>query len=663
MSTITTTTELPPYHLPPANHPTENFPISQKTILNFLNTKCSTSMENLKQAHALILKTGYFQDHYVSGSLLKCYANPRFGSLESSIRVLEHVENPNVFVWNCIIKGCVDNKQFFKAICLYHGMVITDSRPNKYTYPPLFKACTIEGLTAEGVQVHGHIIKHGLNADGHIISAGIQMYASLGRLEDARNMFDESAQRDVICCNAMIDGYMKSHAVKSARELFEDMKEKNIGSWNTMITGFANNEQIEEAKKYFDEMPKKDAVSWSAMIDGYNKGGYFKEALEVFNAMQGDEIKPNKFVLSSVLAACAYVGALAQGKWIHAYVRRNAIPLDAVLGTSLIDMYAKCGRLDLAWDVFEKMKRREIFSWNAMIGGLAMHGRAEDAIELFLNMLRQNLKPNNITFTALLNACAQAGLVDRGLKYFRSMEQVYELKPTIEHYGCVVDLLGRAGLLTEAVELISHMPMKPNAVVWGALLSACRIHGNVELAEKIGETLLELEPENSGRYALLSNIYAKAGKWDSVAKLRKSMKERGIKTIPGSSMIDLNGIVHKFKVGDSSHPQISDIHLMLEKIIQKIGHVPDTSQVLFDISEEEKETAVSYHSEKLAIAFGILNTAPGTTIHIVKNLRACKDCHTAAKLISQVYKREIIVRDRVRFHRFRNGQCSCNDFW
>ncbi|CAA2977840.1 pentatricopeptide repeat-containing At5g66520-like [Olea europaea subsp. europaea] len=662
MSTITTT-EIPPYHLPPANHLTENFPISQKTILNFLNTKCSTSMENLEQAHALILKTDHFQDHYVAGTLVKCYANPRLGSLESSIRVLEHVQNPNVFVWNCIIKGCVDNKEFFKAICFYIGMVSVDSRPNKYTYPPLFKACIVKELIAEGMQLHGHIIKHGLNADGHIISSGIRMYASLGRLEDAQNMFDESAQRDVVCCNAMIDGCMKSRDLESARELFDDMKEKNVGSWNTMVSGYANNGQIEEAKKYFDEMPEKDEVSWSAMIDGYSKGRYFKEALEVFNAMQGEEIKPSKFVLSSVLAACANVGALAQGKWIHDYVRRNSIPLDAVLGTSLVDMYAKCGRIDLAWEVFEKMKDKEIFSWNAMIGGLAMHGRAEDAIELFVKMLRQNLKPNDITFTALLNACAHTALVDKGLEYFHSIEQVYELKPTLEHYGCVVDLLGRAGLLTEAVGLINHMPMKPNAVVYGALLSACGIHGNVDLAEKIGETLLELEPENSGRYALLSNIYAKAGKWDNVAKLRKSMKERGMKTIPGSSTINLNGIVHEFKVGDSSHPQINDIHLMLEKIIQKIGHVPDTSQVLFDISEEEKETALSYHSEKLAIAFGILNTAPGTTICIVKNLRACKDCHTAAKLISQVYKREIIVRDRVRFHHFKNGQCSCNDFW
>ncbi|KAK4476738.1 hypothetical protein RD792_015898 [Penstemon davidsonii] len=492
------------------------------------------------------------------------------------------------------------------------------------------------------------------------------MYAYLGRVNEARIMLDSIGKLDVICCNAMIDGYMKFGDVGSARKLFDNMPDKNISSWNTMVSGFSNNEMIEEAKKYFDQMPKRDDVSWSAIIDGYNKGGHFKEALEVFHQMQGEEIKLNKFVLSSALNSCANVGALDQGKWIHAYIKRNRIVLDEVLGTSLVDMYAKCGRLDLSWDVFERMKHKEVFSWNAMIGGLAMHGRAEDAIELFLDMQRHEYKPNDITFVALLNACAHAGLVDKGLKYFLLIKETYNIEPTMEHYGCVVNLLGKAGYINEAEDVINSMPMKPNSVVWGALLGACRIHGNIELGEKVGEILLELEPENSIRYTLLSNIYAKAAKWDRVEKLRKLMKERGVKTMTDRSMIDLKGTVHEFKVGDSSHPQTEEIYRTLEMIIQKIklkGHEADTSEVLFDISEEEKETSLKYHSEKIAIAFGILNTEPGTTIRVVKNLRVCEDCHSATKFISQVYKRDIIVRDRVRYHHFRNGKCSCKDFW
>ncbi|KAG8363914.1 hypothetical protein BUALT_Bualt19G0072000 [Buddleja alternifolia] len=643
--------------------------LSHKSILNHLNTRCTNSLQNLKQTHALVLKTALFQDHYIAGSLVKCYSNPRLDSLSASFQVLEQVSEPNVFVWNSIIKGCLDNRQNFKAISLYCQMMISGSRPNKYTYPPLFKACTIEQAIAEGLQFHSHVVKNGLYEDGHIISAGIQMYASFGRLEEARDMFNSFGKSDVVCCNAMIDGYMKAQDVEAAKELFENMKDKSISSWNTMISGSSNNEMIVEAKKYFDEMPVKDEVSWSAILDGYNKGGYYKEALEAFNQMQREGIiKPKKFILSSALAACANVGALDQGKWIHAYIKRNRIVLDEILGTSLIDMYAKCGRLDLAWDVFERMVYKAIFTWNAMIAGLAMHGRGEDAIEFFLKMQRcdNNMKPNDVTFVALLNACAHAGLVDKGLKYFVAMKEKHGVEPTVEHYGCVVNLLGRAGFLAEAEELILSMPMKPNGAVWGALLGACRIHGNVELGEKIGEILLDLEPENSGRYTLLSNIYAKAGKWNNVEKLRKLMKERGVKSMLGKSVIDLNGVVHEFKVGDSSHPQSKDIHRMVERIIEKIkeeGYMPDRSQALFDISDEEKETSLMYHSEKLAIAFGLLNSEPGRSIRIVKNLRMCEDCHSASKVISRVYERDIIVRDRVRYHHFRNGECSCKDFW
>ncbi|XP_059652280.1 pentatricopeptide repeat-containing protein At5g48910-like [Cornus florida] len=668
MST-TTTTPLP-YHLTPKDHLIENSPtskLSQKIILNLLNTKCSTSLQHLKQAHDLILRTGHFQDHFIAGSLVKCYANPHFGTLDCSIKVFDQVLKPNVFVCNSVIKGCLENNEPCKAISFYYEMVVVNSRPNKYTYPTLFKACTAARAVEEAVQIHAHVVKHGLGGDGHIKSAGIQMYASFGRLTEALSMLnDEGEESDVVCWNAMIDGYMKCGDVEAAKELFDGMLKRNVGTWNVMITGFARCGMLEEARKVFDKMPEKDDISWSAIVDGYNKGGYFKEALEIFHEMQREKVRPRKYVLSSLLAACANVGALDQGRWIHTYMERNFIPIDAVLGTSLVDMYAKCGRLDLAWRVFEKMKQKEVFSWNAMIGGLAMHGCAEDALELFLKMQGEKIKPNDITFVGILNACAHAGLVDKGLKYLNSMEQVYGVEPTVEHYGCVVDLLGRAGLLTEAEELISSMPMQPNPAVWGALLGACRKHGNVVLGEKVGKILLKLEPQNSGRYALLSNIYAKARRWDDVASLRKSMKERGIKTTAGGSMIELDGTIHEFKIGDGSHPQAKEIYLMLKRVIEKLqmeGYSPNTSQVLFGIDEEEKETALGHHSEKLAIAFGLLNTMPGTTIRIVKNLRVCEDCHSATKLISRVYNREIIVRDRIRYHHFKDGTCSCKDFW
>lgn len=613
------------------------------------------------------MKTNLFLDHFIAGALVKSYANPYLASFSTAVEVFNQVCNPNVFVWNSMIKGCSDNNELRMVLSFYLQMVSADCRGNKYTYPTLFKGCTAVKAVEEGGQIHGHVVKLGFLGDRYVKSSGIQMYASFGCLDEARKILDLNGElSDVICYNAMIDGYLRCGDVEAAKGLFECMEIKNVSSWNSMISGLAKCGMVEAARECFDEMPEKDEISWSAMIDGYNKGGFFKEALEVFNKMQMENSMPHKFVLSSVLAACANVGALKQGKWIHTYMRKNSIPVDDVLGSALLDMYAKCGRLDLAWEVFEKMKLKEISSWNAMIGGLAMHGRADDAIDLFLKMPSKNLKPNGITFVGILNACAHAGLVDEGLECLNRMEEGFGVEPTVEHYGCVVDLLGRVGLFDEAEELISTMPVKPNAAVLGALLGACRVHENVKLGEKVGKVLLRMEPQNSGRYALLSNIYAKAGRWEDVEDLRKLMKERGVRTITGSSMIDLDGTIHDFKVGDCSHPQTKEIYLMLEKMIERLrleGFVPNTSQVLLDIDERGKETALAHHSEKLAIAFGLLNTSPGTTIRIVKNLRTCEDCHSAGRLISRVYNREIIVRDRVRFHHFKNGKCSCKDFW
>ncbi|KAJ7973260.1 Pentatricopeptide repeat-containing protein [Quillaja saponaria] len=665
----TTTTSFPP-HLKPGESSTQStLPSkeSQKTILDILNTKCSNSLQRLRQAHAIILKTGHFQDHYVSGTLVKCYANHHFNNFGFAIKVFDYIPRPNVFVWNILLKGCLENNEPCKTLSSYYEMLVMNSRPNKFTYPTLFKACMAADGVKEGKQIHTHVVKLGLNCDAHIKSAGISMYSSFGFLREARQMFDGEGESDIICWNAMIDGYLRHGDVEAAKELFETMPDKNVGSWNVMISGFARCGMIEFARELFNDMTERDEISWSAIIDGYIKEGFFKEALEIFHEMQRENIRLRKYILSSVLTACANVGALDQGRWIHLYIERNSITVNAVLGTALVDMYAKCGRLDMAWEVFENVKVKEVFTWNAMIGGLAKHGRAEDAIELFTKMHRENLKLCGITFVAVLNACAHAGMVDRGLVLLNSMEEVYDIEPEVEHYGCVVDLLGRAGHLAEAEKLINSMPVKPNAAIWGALLGACRIHGNVEMGERVGWTLLDMEPQNSGRYALLSSIYAKAGKWDDVTKVRKLMKEeRGIKTVPGSSMVDLDGKVHEFKMGDGSHPQTREIYLMLERILERLhieGYSPNTSIVSFDTEEEEKETALRYHSEKVAIAFGLLNTKPGTTLRIVKNLRVCEDCHSAFKLISQIYNRDIVMRDRVRYHHFRYGKCSCKDFW
>ncbi|XP_071731183.1 pentatricopeptide repeat-containing protein At3g62890-like [Rutidosis leptorrhynchoides] len=665
--TMTTTTE-PPYHHHHhllTNNDNPNPQITQKSLLNLLTTKCTKSLQHLKQTHALILKTNHFQDHYISGTLIKLYSLPHFNTFDSSLQVFHQVPNPNVFVWNSTMKACLDHNKFELALLIYVNMVGSDTKPNKFTYPMLFKACMVVNCVEKGIGIHCHVVKNGFMDDMYVKSAAIQMYSSFGRLIEARMVLDYG-EFDVVCFNAMVDGYMKCGDDESARVLFESWTKKNVGSWNVMVTGLAKCGRVDEARKVFDEMPQRDEISWSAMIDGCNKNGRFKEALEVFRQMQKEKVELKKFVLSSVALACANIGSLDQGKWIHGYIRRKSIELDVVLGNAILDMYAKLGRLDLAWDVFETMKKREISSWNAMIGALAMHGRAKDAIELFVEMEKQRVKPDEITFVGLLNACAHGGLLDAGFGYFNRMQEVYKIEPTVNHYGCIVDLLGRVGQLAEAEELISTMPMAPSPAVWGALLGACKVHGNVDIGERIGKMLINLEPQNGGGYVLLSNIYAKAGRWEDVEKLRALMKEKGVKTITGRSTIDLNGVLHEFKIGESDHPRIREIYAMVDEMIMKLeveGYVAKTNEVLFDIDEDEKETTLWRHSEKLAVAFGLISTSSGTPIRVTKNLRMCEDCHSAIKLVSCVYERDIVVRDRLRFHHFRNGKCSCNDFW
>ncbi|OVA11186.1 Pentatricopeptide repeat [Macleaya cordata] len=393
------------------------------------------------------------------------------------------------------------------------------------------------------------------------------------------------------------------------------------------------------------------------------------EAIELFREMLKRGPAPNEFTLVGALAACANLVALDQGRWIHVYIDKAGINISEELLATLVDMYSKCGEIEFASSVFynENSPKRTISPWNAMIGGFAMNGWSNEAVDLFEKMSLRNINPNKVTFISLLNACSHGKLVEEGRNYFKSMATSYGVEPEIEHYGCMVDLLGRAGLLKEAEEIILTMPMPPDTIIWGTLLGACRKHGNTEMGERIGKIIRELDPQNVGCQVLLANLYSVSGRWNEAKIVREEIDMIGKKKIPGCTSIELNGVFHQFLVGDQFHPQTKQIYSFLEEMATRLkiaGYVPEVGEVLLDIDDEEdKETALSRHSEKLAIAFGLINTAPGTPIRIVKNLRVCGDCHQATKFISKVYNREIIVRDRIRFHHFRDGVCSCKDFW
>lgn len=536
-------------------------------------------------------------------------------------------------------------------------------------------------------------------------TALITGYVSRGFMDDARRLFDEIPVRDVVSWNAMIAGYAQCGRFEEALALFEEMRKVNVqpnestmvtvlsacaqsgsvelGNWvqswiensglglnlrlvNALIDMYSKCGDLETARGLFDGLHQRDVISWNVMIGGYTHMSCYKEALTLFQLMLRSNVEPNDVTLLGVLSACAYLGALDLGKWIHAYVDKNFQHMtNNSLWTSLIDMYAKCGNIDAAEQVFNNMNLKSLASWNAMISGLAMHGHPDKAIQLFEEMANEGIKPDDITFVGLLSACTHAGLPELGRQYFSSMIHDFNISPKLHHYGCMIDLLGRAGMFDEET-LMKNMEMKPDGAIWSSLLGACRVHKRVELGEYVAEHLFELEPDNPGAYVLLSNIYAGAGRWDDVARIRNRLTNMGLKKVPGCTSIEVNGVVHEFVVSDKVHPLRKDVYKMLgeiDRLLEMAGFVPDTSEVLRDIDEEWKEGALSHHSEKLAIAFGLVSTKPGTTIRIVKNLRVCGNCHSATKLISKIFNREIIARDKNRFHHFKDGSCSCKDYW
>jgi pentatricopeptide repeat protein len=599
---------------------------------------CST-MADLKQYHSQLIRLGLSADNDAMGRVIKFCAISRNGDMGYALQVFDTIPHPDAFIFNTIMRGYLQCQRPRNCILLYSRMLQDSVAPNRYTFPSVIRACSDDNAIEEGKQVHAHVVKFGFESDGFSQNNLIYMYVNFRSLDKARRVFDKMLVRDVV-------------------------------SWTSLITGYSQWGFVDEAFEVFELMPERNSVSWNAMIAAYVQSNRFHEAFALFDRMRGEKVMLDKFVAASMLSACTGLGALEQGKWIHGYIEKSGIELDSKLATTIIDMYCKCGCLEKAFEVFSGLLHKGISSWNCMIGGLATHGKGEAAIQLFKEMEMEMVAPDNITFVNLLSACAHSGLVEEGRHYFRHMVEVHGIEPRIEHFGCMVDLLGRAGMLEEARKLIDEMPMSPDAGVLGALLGACKIHSNIELGEQIGKRVIELEPNNSGRYVLLANLYAKAGRWEDVANVRKLMNDRGVKKAPGFSMIELEGVLNEFIAGGRAHPQAAEIYAKVDEMLERIksiGYVPDSDGVVhYDPDEEEeeqKENSLFYHSEKLAIAFGLLKAKPRQTLRISKNLRVCKDCHHATKLISKAYDCEIIVRDRNRFHHFRMGECSCKDYW
>lgn len=530
-----------------------------------------------------------------------------------------------------------------QVIALFSHLLHSGLSPDLHTFPPLIKACSLTPSSPlRGFSAHACAVKFGLASHLFVNNALIHFHSCAGDVDGARSLLDSPNQQlDSVSYNSMISGYVRVGDLVSAR-------------------------------KVFDDMPIRDEISWSAMIAGYVQCGFSKDGLMIFNRMQEQSgLEPGESTLVSVLSACAHLGELEQGKWVHGYLKKKnrsgIIGRNVYLGTCLIDMYCKCGEVDLGMEVFDRMIDKNLLAWTSMVKGLAMHGRGVEALRLFGEMEKTSgLIPDDVAFLSILSACTHTGLVDDGRRIFKSMTTVYGVVPKLEHYGCMVDLMARNGLLNDAMKLVESMPMAADSLIWGAIMAGCRFHGDVGLAEVAVKHLNRLEPNNSGVYVLLANIYAASGRYQDARNVRILMKAKGVEKTPGCSSVELDGTVHEFLAGDTSHSQMGQILEKweeMERLIRVEGYIPAKKEVLLDVDDEEKEVLLSRHSEKLAIAFLLLNTSPQTTIRVVKNLRVCGDCHVVTKLISKVYDRRIVVRDRTRFHQFENGNCTCNDYW
>ncbi|KAL2233001.1 UNVERIFIED_CONTAM: Pentatricopeptide repeat-containing protein, mitochondrial [Sesamum indicum] len=583
----------------------------------------------------------------------------RRGDLNSAMEVFLNMKMRTTVTWNSILSGFSSKPGKLKEA---EDLFDKIPEPDTVSYNVML-ACYFKNAAVEAAKDFFYRIPVKDIASWNIMISG---FSQNGRMDDAKELFDVMPRRNIVTWNAMISGYVEAGNMESALELFGKAPVKSVVARTSIITGYMKCSEVELAEKAFHEMLEKNLVTWNAMIAGYVENGRGEDALKLFKKMLELGIQANPSSSSSVLLACSNMSLLKLGKQIHQFLYKSPMYFDTTVGTSLISMYCKCGVLEDGWKLFMEMSSKDVVTWNAMISGYAQHGVSDKALHLFSEMRDKGTKPDWITFVGVLSACNHAGLVDLGIYYFEKMQKDYGIIVKPDHYTCMIDLLGRAGKLTEAVDLIKNMPFKPHSAIYGTLLGACRIHKNLEIAEFAATNLLNLDPVNPAAYVQLANVYAAKKNWEGVSRIRRSMKENMVIKTPGCSWIEIKSVIHEFRSGDRLHSELVHIHaklIELEKKMKLAGYVPNLESALHDVSEEQKEQLLLWHSEKLAIAFGLIRVPLGLPIRVFKNLRVCEDCHEATKFISAIEGRGIVVRDTTRFHHFQDGKCSCGDYW
>ncbi|ESQ48355.1 hypothetical protein EUTSA_v10022302mg [Eutrema salsugineum] len=617
---------------------------------------CKTT-DQFKQLHSQSITRGLAPNPTIQKKLLFFWCTRLGGHMGYACKLFVKIPEPDVVVWNNMIKGWSRVDCDMEGVRLYLNMLKkgVSVTPDSHTFPFLFNGLKRDEALACGKKLHCHVEKFGLGSNLYVQNALVQMYSLCGLMDMARGVFDRRCKEDVFSWNLMISGYNRMRRYEESVALFKEMernlvvptsvtlllvlsacakvkdkdlcrgvhgyvsecvrepslrlenalvnayaacgemdvavrifkslKTRDVISWTSIVKGFVEIGNLELARTYFDQMPVRDRISWTIMIDGYLRADCFNESLGIFREMQSAGLVPDEFTMVSVLTACAHRGAVEIGEWIKTYIDRNKIKNDVVVGNALIDMYFKCGRAEKAKKVFYEMCQRDIFTWTAMVVGLANNGQGQEAVKVFFQMQDMSIKPDEITYLGVLSACNHSGMVDQARKIFTKMRSDHRIEPSLAHYGCIVDALGRGGLVKEAYEMIRNMPMNPNSIVWGALLGASRLHKDEAMAELAAKNILELEPDNGAVYSLLCNIYAACERWEDLREVRRKMMDITTKKIPGCSLIEVNGVAQEFVSGDKSHLQSEEIYIKLEELAQEstfAGNLACTSELLLE---------------------------------------------------------------------------------
>ncbi|XP_004295496.1 PREDICTED: pentatricopeptide repeat-containing protein At4g15720 [Fragaria vesca subsp. vesca] len=581
-----------------------NQPSQYHLIHRLRDCKDSTSATSL---HSVAIKWASLRDTFTANHLINCYV--RLQNMDSAAKVLDEMPQPNVVSFTSLISGYVSTARPDAALWLFGRMLDSLVLPNEFTFATVINACSTLADLETGRKIHAHIEISGV-------------------------------QKNLVVCSSLVDMYGKCNDVGGARRVFDLMGGGNVVSWTSMIAAYAQNGGGQQALGLFREFTR-------GMLE-----------------------RPNHFMLASVVNACASLGQLVSGKVAHGAVIRRGHELNKVIASAIVDMYAKCGCVEYSHKVFRRIPNPSVIPYTSMIVAAAKYGQGKMSIQLFEEMIDRGIRPNDVTFVGVLHACSHSGLVDEGLQYYESMHENHGISPNAKHHTCIVDMLGRTGRLNEAYKLAKSIQAEPNqeALVWGTLLSASRLHGRVDIAVDASRRLIDSNQQVSGAYVTLSNAYALSGEWETAQGLRSEMKRTGVRKEPGCSWVEIKDSNYVFYAGDvSSCARQSEVITLLRELEGKMkqrGYVGGSIGLVFiDVEEEAKEEIVGLHSERLALGFALLSIPKGVTIRIMKNLRMCNDCHEAFKLISDIVGREFIVRDVNRFHHFKGGSCTCRDFW